>query len=99
VLIHDDLHLPLGAVRARMSGSAGGHRGVTSILEAFQSQAFPRVKIGVGRPPEGTPALQFLLEPLPPADRLAIEDAYPAAVDRVLEVAARAASGRPARAS
>ncbi|HUF35937.1 MAG TPA: aminoacyl-tRNA hydrolase [Gemmatimonadales bacterium] len=94
VLIHDDLDLPPGAVRARMSGSAGGHRGVTGIIEAFQSQAFPRVKIGVGRPPEGMPVQQFLLDPLPPADRLAIEDAFPAAVDRVIEVAARAASAR-----
>ena len=79
VLIHDDLDLPPGAVRARMSGSAGGHRGVTGILEAFQSQAFPRVKIGVGRP-GGNADATVSSDPLPPADRLDIEDAYPAAV-------------------
>lgn len=99
VLVHDDLDLPPGAVRLRMSGSAGGHRGVSAILEAFQSQAFRRVKIGVGRPPEGMPVLQYLLGPLPADKRPVIEEACRLAVDRILEAAAQAASARPARAS
>lgn len=47
ILVFDDIDLPLGKVRTRMNGSAGGHRGVASILEAFQSDRFRRVKIGV----------------------------------------------------
>jgi UDP-N-acetylmuramoyl-tripeptide--D-alanyl-D-alanine ligase len=50
ILVHDDLDLPIGTVRARTSGGAGGHRGVASILGAFQTAAFRRVKVGVGRP-------------------------------------------------
>ena len=50
VLVYDDLDLPLGTVRTRLSGSAGGHRGVASILEAFQSDAFRRVKVGFALP-------------------------------------------------
>ncbi len=50
VLVHDDADLALGAVRGRLKGSDGGHRGVRSILEAFRTDAIPRVKIGVGRP-------------------------------------------------
>ena len=49
VLVFDDLDLPLGAVKARLNGSAGGHRGVASILEAFQTDAIRRVKVGVGK--------------------------------------------------
>lgn len=49
ILVYDDLDLPLGAVRTRMGGGAGGHRGVASILEAFQSSALRRVKVGVGQ--------------------------------------------------
>ena len=50
ILVYDDLDLPLGTVRTRMSGSAGGHRGVASILEAFQIDAFRRVKVGFAMP-------------------------------------------------
>ena len=49
ILVFDDLDLPLGAVKTRIKGGAGGHRGVASILEAFQTDAIRRVKIGVGK--------------------------------------------------
>jgi PTH1 family peptidyl-tRNA hydrolase len=49
ILVYDDLDLPLGSVRTRMRGSDGGHRGVRSIIEAFQTDEFRRVKIGVKR--------------------------------------------------
>jgi len=47
ILVFDDIDLPIGKVRTRMNGSSGGHRGVASILEAFQNDQFRRVKIGV----------------------------------------------------
>ena len=50
VLVHDDMDLPLGALRVRMKGSDGGHRGVASIQRVFGRDTFRRVKIGVGRP-------------------------------------------------
>jgi len=49
ILIFDDIDLPIGKVRTRMNGSSGGHRGVASVLEAFQTYQFRRVKIGVKR--------------------------------------------------
>lgn len=54
VLVFDDINLPLGKVRVRLHGSDGGHRGVRSILEAFQTHAFRRIKIGVQRKAERT---------------------------------------------
>lgn len=50
VLVYDDLNLPLGSVRTRMRGSDGGHRGIRSILETFQTDQIRRVKVGVKRP-------------------------------------------------
>ena len=50
VVVFDDIDLPLGKVRVRQSGSAGGHNGVRSLIEAFGTDALRRVKIGVGRP-------------------------------------------------
>jgi len=49
ILVYDDLDLPLGSVRTRMRGSDGGHRGIRSILEAFQTDQIRRVKVGVKR--------------------------------------------------
>jgi PTH1 family peptidyl-tRNA hydrolase len=50
IVVFDDLDLPLGKVRVRMSGSAGGHNGVRSLITALGTDALRRVKIGIGRP-------------------------------------------------
>jgi peptidyl-tRNA hydrolase, PTH1 family len=62
IVIHDDLDLPFGRIRIRPSGGAGGHRGVESILEQVSSAAFLRVRIGIGRPPEGIDPVDYVLE-------------------------------------
>ncbi len=50
MVIHDDFHLPFGTLRFRAKGSAGGHNGIKSIIYHLQSEAFPRLKIGIGEP-------------------------------------------------
>jgi peptidyl-tRNA hydrolase, PTH1 family len=50
IVIHDDLDLPLGKIRIRPSGSAGGHKGMSSIISALGNDDFPRIKVGIGRP-------------------------------------------------
>ena len=51
LVIYDDVSLPLGKLRIRDKGSAGGHNGIKSIIQELGSQDFPRVKIGVGAKP------------------------------------------------
>lgn len=51
LVISDDISLPVGRVRVRAEGSAGGHNGLKSIIAHLGSQEFPRVKIGVGEKP------------------------------------------------
>jgi len=51
LVIFDDISLPVGKLRVRPSGSAGGHNGVKSLIAALDSQSFPRIKIGVGAKP------------------------------------------------
>lgn len=48
IILFDDVSLPVGKIRVRPSGSAGGHNGIKSIIAHLGSNAFPRVKIGVG---------------------------------------------------
>lgn len=53
-VIVDDLNLPLGRMRVRPSGSAGGHNGLKSIQQLLGTDAFPRLRLGIG-PPAGSP--------------------------------------------
>ncbi len=62
VLIHDDVELPLGTVRQTLGGSAKGHNGVRSVCEALATTTLTRLRLGVGRPPEGYPLDQYVLE-------------------------------------
>lgn len=51
IVVYDDVSLPVGKLRVRPKGSAGGHNGIKSIILNLNSDEFPRVKIGVGAPP------------------------------------------------
>ncbi len=50
IIIYDDVSLPIGKMRIRPKGSAGGHNGMKSIIYQLNSDEFPRIKIGVGSP-------------------------------------------------
>ncbi len=50
IVIHDDLDLPTGKIRLRLGGSAGGHKGIDSIIMHIGTQDFYRVRVGIGRP-------------------------------------------------
>lgn len=69
LVICDDVALPLGMVRIRPGGSDGGHRGLRSIIDALESSAVPRLRIGIksGTPPKALEA--YVLAPFAPAER------------------------------
>ena len=52
IIIYDDIDLPVGALRIRRKGSAGGHNGIKSIIAQLGTDEFPRLKIGVGAKPD-----------------------------------------------
>lgn len=83
IAIYDDLDLPLGRLRVRPDGGAGGHRGVASLIETLGTTAFPRVRVGIGRPPEGCPVIDYVLSPFDPEEMEAAACAVTHAADAV----------------
>lgn len=75
-VIQDDLDLPVGQLRIRRKGSAGGHNGIKSITEHLGSSEFPRFKIGIGHPEHTNRAvISHVLHPFYGEDKIAIEKA------------------------
>lgn len=54
LVIYDDMDLPAGTLRVRAEGGAGGHKGVTSIIERLGGRSFARLRLGIGRPEDET---------------------------------------------
>ena len=80
----DDFQIPAGTFRFRMEGSAGGHNGLKSIEGALQSQAYARLRIGVGPLPEGLADwADYVLVPADPEQRDTIEQLIPKMAESV----------------
>lgn len=61
IVVYDDLDLPIGRIRIRTKGGAGGHRGIASLIENLSNDSFNRIRIGIGRPPEYMATADFVL--------------------------------------
>jgi len=98
LVVYDDLDLPLGRLRLRPGGSAGGHRGMSDIARVLATDAIPRLRFGIGRPPEGVAVVDWVLEPFDAAEAASVLPAALAraadAVAGVVELGLVAAMGR-----
>jgi peptidyl-tRNA hydrolase, PTH1 family len=78
IVVHDDLDLEAGTVRVKVGGGAGGHNGLSSIIGRLGND-FVRVRIGIGRPPAGVTATDYVLSRMDSV----VKDAIPRAADAV----------------
>lgn len=62
LIIYDDVDLPLEALRLRPGGGSSGHKGMKSIIERLGTQDFPRMRLGIGRPPGRKGAANYVLK-------------------------------------
>ena len=83
LVVVDDVHLPLGTLRLRGQGSAGGHNGLKSIIQQLGTQAFPRLRIGIGRRDADGELTDHVLGRFAPDEKSTIEEA----LDRATEAA------------
>ncbi|MBI2161116.1 MAG: aminoacyl-tRNA hydrolase [Candidatus Rokubacteria bacterium] len=84
ILVYDDIDLPLGTVRVRMKGSAGGHNGVKSVIESLGTSEIRRVKVGIGRPDTKARVPDHVLAPFEEDELPTVEAAVADAASRVL---------------
>lgn len=89
LVVYDDLDLPVGRLRVRASGSPGGHNGIRSLQTHWRSKDFARVRVGIGRPPAGVDAIDYVLGRPQGAERELLEDAVSRAAEAVLTVVDR----------
>ena len=82
LVIYDDLDLPFGAIRLREKGGAGGHNGMKSIINHL-GQDFPRIRLGIGRPPGQMPPHAYVLQDFRPEERPLLNDILDEAVRAV----------------
>ena len=83
LIIHDDLDVPLGVLRLREGGGAGGHRGIASIIDHLKTRDFPRLRIGIGRPPGRMAAEAYVLQDFDADQCQVMELAYEHAVQAI----------------
>ena len=80
-VIVDDINLELGRLRARPSGSAGGHNGLKSVIEALGTEEYARLRIGVGRGDQRRDLADHVLAKFDPEERVEVAEAVSRAAD------------------
>ena len=81
LVIYDDVSLPVGKLRVRPSGSAGGHNGIKNIIAHLGTQEFPRVKIGVAAPGEEGDMVDWVIGVPSQAERKILAESFEKAVE------------------
>lgn len=83
VLVHDELDIPFDTVKLKTGGGHGGHNGIRDVAKALGTPDFPRVRVGIGRPPGRQDPADWVLDPFSSAERAALPVLVSDAADAV----------------
>ena len=90
LVVSDDVALPLGKLRIRAGGSAGGHNGLKNIIAHLGTDQFPRIRVGVGAPEHPDhEMIDWVIGKFSPAEKKVVDEAVARALDAVLCVIER----------
>ena len=84
LIAHDDLDIPLGTIRIRPTGGPGGQRGMASTIEQLGTKDFPRLRLGIGRPPGRMDAKDYVLQDFSKDDMRLLPEILEHGVDAAL---------------
>jgi len=83
-IIHDDLDLPVGEYRLQFDRGPAGHHGIESVIQHLGSQAFNRIRIGIGRPSDNIPVEDYVLRPFTTEEKILIDKTIEKVVSTIL---------------
>ncbi len=83
LVIFDDLDLPLGVLRLRLGGGSGGHHGMANIIVHLNTRDFPRLRIGIGRPPGKMPPEAYVLQDFTSDEKPIVDQVYQRAIEAI----------------
>ena len=86
LVVYDEIALDAGKLRLRPKGSAAGHNGMKSVIDALGSQDFKRLRIGVGQPPPGADRVGWVLGEMSSEDQRLVDDAIHRAADAIVSL-------------
>jgi PTH1 family peptidyl-tRNA hydrolase len=86
IVIHDELDLPIGAVRIKAGGGSAGHKGVTSLIGELGSGEFVRIRIGIGRPESKSATVSHVLSQFKKEEKEIVQESVLKAADAALEI-------------
>ena len=86
IVAHDDLDLPFEAIRLRPNGGAGGQKGLKSTIQHLGTQNFPRLRMGIGRPPGRMDPAAYVLQDFTRADEQLLSETLDRAADAVFKL-------------
>ena len=86
IVVFDDINLEPGFIRIRKKGSAGGHNGIKDIIAKTGSDQFSRVKVGVGKKPDGWDLADFVLSRFSKEERVELEGAIVDTIDALVHM-------------
>jgi PTH1 family peptidyl-tRNA hydrolase len=84
MVTYDDVDLPFGSLRLRPAGGSAGQKGMRSIIERLGTEAFPRLRVGIGRPPGRMDAAAYVLQPFAKAETAEVPQVLDRAVSAIL---------------
>jgi PTH1 family peptidyl-tRNA hydrolase len=88
ILVFDDLDLAPGVLRVRQKGSAGGHRGMISVIQSVGTDELLRIRIGIGRPLHSWEVTQYVLSPFSREEKEVVDSALVRALRALEEIVA-----------
>lgn len=83
IVAHDDLDLPFGTIRLRPKGGAGGQKGIKSAIQHLGTQEFPRLRMGIGRPPGRMDPAAYVLQDFSRAEEQLLSETLDRAADAI----------------
>lgn len=87
IIIYDDIDLEPGKIRVRPKGSSGTHNGMKSVIYQLQAEEFPRIRIGIGRPPEKWDLADYVLSKFSKQDKEIIDESIEKAAAAAIMIA------------